>query len=588
MSKKKKKWLDIISSLDYSFQPIINTYTGKLYGLEALLIYYCKAGFDNIWDVFDAAYNDDYLSQLELLLMEKAVTKFSQLNIREPFKLFFNLDNRNIQSDKHNPEEFADLLKSYQIEPNQLCLEISERHSFNAFDEIKSIFNSYKKQSFKTAIDDFGTGFSGLEFFYHFEPDFIKIDRFFISNIHTDPKKRLFLSYLVNISHMLGILIIAEGVESEFEYYFCKSIGCDLIQGYLVEKPYKNLSLFKIKYDYIEYLNNIDKRKKTVDDLLIYKQMEWIEPIPVDRQIIEIFDIFKNNKKNSFFPVVNKELEPLGIIHEESLKDYTYSPYGKEILMNKSLKINLKHFIMKNPVSEINARIEKILELFTMDENSDGIIITKEGRYIGFLGAKALLKAIHEKNIELASNQNPLSKLPGNNSIYQYLSRVLEETDSDHFIIHFDLNFFKPFNDKYGFRQGDRALLMFSEILKKHSKELYVGHIGGDDFFAGFKSKGYDFDTIEKIVMLILDEFSSEAMHLYNEEDKRNACIIAVNREGKLQNFQLLSASAVVLHIPPRPIPITIDDISIIMAEMKKNVKNDREKMLSMSVLKKF
>ncbi len=587
MKKKIGKWREIVSILDYSYQPIVNTYTGKIFGLEALLIYYKEAGFETIESVFDRAYHDKYLIQFEFMLMEKAVAKFSQLETSDHIKLFYNMDNRIIQMSEYQPDKTLNLLHKYNIEQNQLCLEITERHPFASFINIKYIFDDYKKQSFKIAIDDFGTGFSGFEFLYHFEPDFIKIDRFFISNIHSDSKKRLFLSYLVNISHMMGISVIAEGIETENEYYFCKSIGCDLIQGYMIEKPFKNLSLFKSKYEYIVYLNNIDKRKKTIDDILIYRQMEYIEPIPVNIEIIDMFQIFKKNKKNSFFPVVNKDNEPLGIIQEESLKDYTYSPFGKEILMNKSIKKKLREFIVRNSISEINTRIEKILSLFTLDENSEGIIITKDGKYIGFLGAKALLKAIHEKNIELAMNQNPLSKLPGNNSIYQYLSQVLEEINMEHFLIYLDLNCFKSFNDKYGFRQGDRALLIFSEILKKFSKDLYIGHIGGDDFFLGYKSHGYDYEETMKIVMQILDDFSSEAVSLYNDEDRKKGYIVSLNREGFLLKFQLLSACAVILHIPKHPIQISIDEISLIIAELKNLVKKNNDKIISVSILKK-
>lgn len=82
-------------------------------------------------------------------------------------------------------------------------------------------------------------------------------------------------------------------------------------------------------------------------------------------------------------------------------------------------------------------------------------------------------------------NQNPLTKLPGNNSIYQYISGLLEETELGHYLVYFDMNNFKAFNDKYGFRQGDRALLKFSEILGRFSGEFFIAHIGGDDFLRG-------------------------------------------------------------------------------------------------------
>ncbi len=586
MESRMKKWKEIVSEFDFAFQPIVNTFTGKIYGVEALLRDYEKKGFKKISSVFDEAYSDNFLIGLDELLLEKAIFKFKDLRTQEHIKLFYNIDNRVVEIDGYKTETARAILRNAGVDPNQLCYEISERHTFQSFDRSKTLLDGFRENFFKIAIDDFGTGFSGFEFLYHFEPDLIKIDRFFISNIHSDAKKRLLFSYLVNVSHMLGILVIAEGIESENEYYFCKSIGCDLIQGFLFGKPYRDVSEFRNKMEYVEFLNNIDKRKRSIDENLIYKEMDFIEPVLIDKELFEIFDIFKKNKKNSFFPVINKEYEPLGIISEECLKDYIYSPYGKEVLKNKTLSENSEHFVVKNPISEVNTRIENILELFAIDEDSNGIIITENGRYIGFLGAKELLKAIHEKNLETAMNQNPLTRLPGNNTIYQYISGVLEETRFEHFLIYFDINNFKAFNDKYGFRQGDKALLMFSQILARHSGEFFIGHIGGDDFFAGYKSLESRFDSVNNTVNMILDEFTSGITGLYSEEDRKRGYIVSFNREGKKRQFPLLSACAVILNIPPGSSPVTIDDISCIINEMKKSAKRDNEKIISVSVLK--
>ncbi len=586
MNEKSKKWENISSGFDYAFQPIVNTYTGKVFGVEALLRDYQKSGFGKISSVFDQALSENFLVELDRILLEKAAAKFKEINTQDHIKLFYNIDNRVVQLDGFEKEYARSIMKKFSLDPNQLCFEISERHTFDSFEKTKNLLGGLRDHFFKIAIDDFGTGFSGFEFLYHFEPDYIKIDRFFISNIHADSKKRLLLSYLVNISHMLGILVIAEGIETENEYYFCKSIGCDLIQGFLLGQPDSATAQFKNKIEYIEFLNNIDKRKKTIDENLIFKQMEFIEPVLIDKELFEIFEIFKKNKKNTFFPVINKEYEPLGIISEECLKDYIYSPYGKEVLKNKTLSENSEHFVMKNPVSEVNTRIEKILELFAIDEDSGGIIITENGKYIGFLGAKELLKAIHEKNLETAMNQNPLTKLPGNNSIYQYLSGILEETDMEHFLIYFDINHFKAFNDKYGFRQGDRALLKFSDILGRYSGEFFIAHIGGDDFFAGFKSKDDRFETVFKNMNKILDEYALEILSLYSEEDRQKGYITSLNREGKRRHFPLLSACAVMLVIPAEPMPFSIDEISGLIGDLKKTIKRDNEKTLCVSILR--
>lgn len=75
-------------------------------------------------------------------------------------------------------------------------------------------------------------------------------------------------------------------------------------------------------------------------------------------------------------------------------------------------------------------------------------------------------------------------------------------------------------------------------------------------------------------------------MPLYSEEDRKKGYITSLNREGKKRQFPLLSACAVVLVIPPDPIPFSIDEISSLIGELKKAVKKDNESSLCVSLLK--
>lgn len=87
-------WTEIINKLDYAFQPIIYSHSGKIYAVEALLRNVQQVpGLNSIDDLFNLAFNDDYLYELDLQLREKAISKFSQINI-DNLKLFYNLDNR--------------------------------------------------------------------------------------------------------------------------------------------------------------------------------------------------------------------------------------------------------------------------------------------------------------------------------------------------------------------------------------------------------------------------------------------------------------------------------------------------------------
>ncbi|MFN3395049.1 MAG: GGDEF domain-containing protein, partial [Candidatus Thermochlorobacter sp.] len=334
-----------------------------------------------------------------------------------------------------------------------MSFELTERHRFSDLTRALQLLKVTHAQSYKITIDDFGVGYSGMQLLYSIEPDFIKIDRFFISDITKDSKKRFFVTNIVNMAHLLGILVVAEGIETEQEFYICRDLGCDFVQGYLFQAPTTDVSQLKLKYDYVEQLSRADRRKTSNDQQLVYSKVEFIPQLSSDASVEEVFNYFLENKNSSFCPVTTPRNEPLGIVRERDLKSFAYSPYGRELL--KSSGKTLKDFLVRCPIVDINTKAEQMIEIFSREnEDSEGIIIVEDMQYIGFLSARSLLSIINEKNLIIARDQNPLTKLPGNTLIHTYVSEGLAAGVDHYSLIYYDFDNFKPYNDKYGFRRG--------------------------------------------------------------------------------------------------------------------------------------
>ncbi len=570
-----ERWQQAIDLLDYAYQPIVNIHTGVAVGHEALLRNYREAGFDSIHEVFDNASKEKVLFRVDLALREKAIRKYAERGFYDKATLFFNIDNRLLGMTDYVPGYTESILDRYNLHAGNVCFEISERHDLAGSVDAAVILAQYKKQHYKIAIDNFGTGYCGLRLLYQSDVDFIKIDRTFIKDLDKDSKKKLFVSSIVNIAHILGITVLGEGVETEGELLACGKVGCDLVQGYLIQKPTTDAGKIRLHYDVVEKINRSDKRHKDNDEKLIHSQMATIGPLNETLNIPEVFEAFRTSSGNSFFPVVNANNEPTGIIRESDFKKYLYSPFGKEVLTNKSIGKRLKDFTVRCPVAEINKQVEKILEIFSLEEESDGIIITENGRYIGFLSTRSLLRILNEKNLDFARDQNPLTRLPGNNLIIRYLSEIVNNRATSCDAVYFDFDNFKPFNDRYGFRMGDRAIIMFTEILRKHLPlhEAFIGHIGGDDFFVGFgESEGRKKGVNQKLIEII-DAFSSAAASLYDTEDRRRGYIVSLDREGNERRFPLLTVSAAVIHIPRGERNCSVDTIVSRITLLKKRAK---------------
>ncbi len=575
----REKWTEDIDKLDYAFQPIVNIHTGITLGFEALLRGCSDAGFSSINELFDLAYNETTLYSLDLHLRELAISKLYSRKEFSELKLFYNLDNRTLEMPDYNEGNTSKFLQKMGLYPGNICFEISEKHEFNCYNDIHSILKNYKNQNFRLAIDDFGSGYAGLTLLYHSESDYIKIDRFFIEKINSDSRKKFFVANVVNLAHMMGLSVIAEGIETVGEFYVCREIGCDYAQGYLIQRPELDTAKLQLTYPEVERFIVKQQRKEDGDTDMIRKEIDKLQPVLIDCSTEDILEVFRNEQTYCCLPVINNFNEPIGLLREKDLKKYVYSPYGISILQHKSNSEGIESLIFRAPVMEISTPIEKILELYSLNQQLESVIITENGRYVGILESSAILRILSEKKISIAQDQNPLTRLPGNSSINSYIAGLVKKSGHDRIVAYFDFDNFKPFNDAYGFRQGDRIIRLFADILREHSEvgKEFIGHIGGDDFFAGYSMATHHQHRIVNEIRNIIKRFESDCQSFYKEEDRLNGYITAKNRSGRMTKMPLLSVSAAVICINGVPENYTSENFSERIAALKVLAKKSKD-----------
>jgi diguanylate cyclase (GGDEF)-like protein len=562
-----------IDCLSMALQPVVGIHSGTCHGYEALLRGTDSAGFASIQEFFDYSHASGHLAEVEQALREKAVEAFASLPHHQRSKLFLNIDNRVLGIEGDTARRTRAILDRYDILESQVVFEISERHPLDAGLDAVATFRHFKRQGFRLAIDDFGTGFSGLQLLYYSEPDYLKIDRFFVADIASDARKKVFLAHIVTIAHLLGAVVVAEGVETEKEFRVCKEIGCDMVQGWLVQRPSTEWSTLRPHYPEVERLSRLDRRAADSDQRIVADQIARPEPLELDTPMEKVFERFRADKAATFFPVVDGAKVPVGIVRDRELKDYTYSPFGKELIANKSYGRSLRDFTIRCPVADIATKAEQILEAYSAVERTEGILIVDDSRYVGFLSADSLLRVINDKNLATARDQNPLTRLPGNAVILSWVCETLERRQEACLLAYFDFDNFKPFNDKYGFRLGDRAILLFGSLLTKAMAEAggFAGHIGGDDFFAGFR--GVAAKGAEDICRRLIAEFARDVESFYDDETRRLGYIVGQDRLGNTVRFPLMTVSCVAVHLHQGCDTCTSDDISRLLAEHKKAAK---------------
>lgn len=584
-NKLPKKWIKNLEILDIAFQPILNIHTGKIFAVEALLRNFQEIGYHSIFALFDKIYKDNLLYSFDIQLREKAFKKFITIDGYENIKLFYNLDNRLFEMPNFTQGNTSKLLKKYGIKKDNICFEISERHEISNNSNMEQLLTHYKDENFCIAVDDFGVGYSGFKLLYDSVPDIIKIDRFFLTDIEKDIKKKLMVRSITHLAIQLGIKVIAEGVETREELLTCRDIGCHLVQGYLVQKPDTNTKKIVKKYQNIIELIESDKRV-VPGECKMEVYLDKIEPLSVKSSMSLVIDHFKVNSNSPIIPVVNLLYEPIGILQENRIKEFLYSPYGRALMLNDgNKKAKLKNLIQACGIADINSGISTIIELFSNNPESIGIIMTNNSKYYGFLSARAIISIMNEQNLLYAMEQNPLTKLPGNTMIEKYISDVSRDREP-YLLCYFDLDNFKAFNDVYGFRNGDRVIQLFADTLRKNlPQEFFKAHIGGDDFFIALRINEDNDSIYKKYISTIIDKFIKNVKSFYSHEDKKNNYIVAKDRDGNTKKFPLLTVSASLLIIHKNTKKRCLENMNKILSMQKKVAKKEHSHISASSLL---
>ncbi|MCE5312998.1 MAG: diguanylate cyclase [Nitrospiraceae bacterium] len=166
---------------------------------------------------------------------------------------------------------------------------------------------------------------------------------------------------------------------------------------------------------------------------------------------------------------------------------------------------------------------------------------------------------------------NPLTRLPGNITILKQIQHRLE-TSVIFAMAWIDIDYFKPFNDKYGFARGDEVLKMLGRLVlntvrQKQPQGSFVGHIGGDDFVFIVNH-----EIMEEVAQDIIDNFRSIIPTFYDSEDRARGCIESVDREGTHRTFPIMGLSIGMTHNSQRQFK-HYGEMAETASEMKKFAK---------------
>ena len=229
---------------DAYLQPIHDLQTGRIAGFEALMrLVHPIEGIVAPGGIIRIAEETGSIIRIGERIFEKAVSRLrSFAHIPELADAYVSVNISPLQFEPALLDRMAAVLLKWGVHPSRIVVEITEAVLMHHDPVIQEVLEAMTSSGFRIALDDFGTGYSSLSYLNRFQVDIVKIDQSFISSMTGGDetarrKSRMLVEGIKTISHQMGCVVVAEGVETEEQREKLQAIGIDAGQGYLFSRP---------------------------------------------------------------------------------------------------------------------------------------------------------------------------------------------------------------------------------------------------------------------------------------------------------------------------------------------------------------
>ena len=541
------------------FQPIIDPRTRGICGFEALARGPSDSWLHSPQNLFEAARRNGVRLDLDFLCIQNAFKRF--ISARVAGQLFINVSPDSIYEEANFAARFLQYAREADLSPQRCVIELTEDSLLDDYSMLRSTLQRLRDAGCEIAIDDLGAGSSGLRTWSELKPDFVKIDRYFVSGIDADPTKLEFVRSMLDMGRAMGCRVIGEGVETERECRELVNLGLDRLQGNLLGRP--NAAPMAV----LQQTGSLDRSIAANGALCADHIATYVPPVPPEMRVTEVADLFHAAPEHLTLAVV-RDGRPLGVVRRHALFALLAKPLHPEIYNKKPVTA-----VMESPTLLIDGqlRLEQVSRLVTQKGRmrlTEEFVITRDGRYHGMGQTIDLLRLLTEQQLQAAKHSNPLTLLPGNGAIRSCIDKLIA-AQRRFLVAYFDLDGFKPYNDVYGYAQGDQVILNVAGLLKSaFSQRLdFVGHLGGDDFVAVMRCAEW-----RERIGRVLEQFAASVSSFYSPGHSAEGHIMATDRDGRVRKYPLLTLSVAAIDSVTEG-ATSADAIAQMLAHVKKLAK---------------
>lgn len=519
-----------------ALQPIVSLVEQKVSAYEVSWQGLPDSPFFHEYFLIETAKMTGLFRELERAFLESVTSTIHLL--RDGQKLFLKASIGGILDGAFSPANLSAFVDNAKVSADKIVLTIGETTSEEILPRLAEALHRLQLIGCQVAIGDIGTSLTDMRLWAELRPDFVKLDPYFLEGSAHSPAKREFVRAFRDVALRLNCHLIACGIASAEDCRTCLELGIRIGQGHHFAR---NISFPQEEIPQSLFPSNASSSYKLFQPRSNTIECLVVETAPIGPTILveQVADIFQNNAEIHSIPVLNDLNAPVGIVRRTAMMQLYLKRYGRELHGKKPI-----HMLMETcpMVFASDLLLEEVsLQLttnFKLAPEND-FIICQNGIYLGMGKVMELLARITELQIRSAHYANPLTLIPGNVPISETIENLLHK-GIDFVVGYCDINYFKPFNDVYGYGKGDLVIKAVAKILLAHTdpKADFVGHIGGDDFIVVLRSKNW-----HSRFLAMLDDFRKIASDFYSETDCRNGGITALDRHGESRFYPILSLS---------------------------------------------
>jgi diguanylate cyclase (GGDEF)-like protein len=466
----------LVEDVRFAYQPLINLKTGGIVAIETL-----PRG--NIHDLVRDAVRQRQLTALDRSLALAAADSAAQSESLLPLNI--NLLAATVVDDHAGIDELRAELRKLGRREHEVTLEIGPPQGSREAAELPRGVEYLRACGFRVALDDVGSSGMPLTLIVDTRPDLIKLAPDVVRTLPDRPDRLAVLESVHHLCQSIGTRLLAQGVDSEPQLAALRRQGIRFVQGNLLarstRRPPTALSIPGITAE--------------ADDASIAgstanagpRVTEFLSPATIVRADViadEVREAFTNQPDITSVVLADDQLRPQWTIDRNRFLLAVTGPYGYALHAKKPASRLADRPLLMTTATTAVAAVRLLTGQGQERSRQDPVVVDEMGRCLGVVRTGDLIRGMAELKVEHAASLNPLTQLPGSESIADEVARRIDR--GEEFAAGWlDIDAFKMVNDIAGFSAGDDLIRSVGRSLTDAATALHsmrVAHVGGDDF----------------------------------------------------------------------------------------------------------